>query len=155
MSSPTAVVQPALPREPRRLLRELYRLMEREAGHPPSPAEFFPVAVDALVVKVLGWQLETVDLVGGQFTDEGAFVGPNHGEADYKEHRIRVSRGRADTETRFTIAHEVGHVVLHGDTLARANRTRSLRTVDRRAAMTPEPLQQTLEREADVFAASL
>src|SRR5258708_9328233 len=117
MSSPTAVVQPALPREPRRLLRELYRLMEREAGLPPSPAEFFPVAVDALVVKVLGWQLETVDLVGGQFTDEGAFVGPNHGEADYKEHRIPASRGRADTETHSPIAPKVRHAVLRRDTL--------------------------------------
>jgi len=156
MSAAAMPVQNALSSRARDLLKELYRLIERENGHAPSASEFFPIAVEKLVTRVLGWELESVDLVGAQFSLRGDYIGPNHGETDYAERRIRVSRGRGgDPELRFTIAHEVGHVVLHANTLVRANRTRSLRPVDRRAAMSPEPLQQRLEREADVFAAAL
>lgn len=140
----------------RDVLRQLYRLIERQNGHPPALGEFFPVPVETVVTKVLGWHLELVDIVGAQFDNNGEFVGPNHGESDPAAQRILVSmRQRGEAEKRFTIAHEIGHAVLHAHKVTPANRTRSVRPVERRAAMSPQPLQQRLEREADVFAAAL
>lgn len=156
MSTTVELVQATPSQKARDLLRQLYHLIQQESGRAPALGEFFPVAVDLLVTKVLKWELEFVDLVGSQFTNDGQFIGPNHGEADPATRRILVSTGKGgEEEKRFTIAHEVGHAVLHADRLAPTNRTRSVRPVDRRAAMSPQPLQQRLEREADVFAAAL
>jgi len=56
------------------------------------------------------------------------------------------------------VAHELGHVLLHGEESVEVlGRTRLLssRRIERRAASSPVPLEQRLEREANVFATAL
>ena len=79
------------------------------------------------------------------------------GELRIREREIRVNAAegaRWPRRRRFTIAHEVGHWVLHRDDIANLVVTRTIEHVPRDAAKatTPEELR---EREANRFAAEL
>ena len=79
------------------------------------------------------------------------------GELRIREREIRVNVAEGDRwprRRRFTIAHEVGHWVLHKDDIADRVITRTIDRVPRERAKATTP-EQIREREANRFAAEL
>ena len=91
-------------------------------------------------------------LIRDDALDEGV-----SGELRIREREIRVNVAEGDRwprRRRFTIAHEVGHWVLHKDDIADRVITRTIDRVPRERAKATTP-EQIREREANRFAAEL
>lgn len=158
----TSVVRRARPEERARdILLEFYRHLKRDSGVGPNASEFFPVAVERIAKEVLGWQIEVVTGdVGTSFARGGELIGPQHGEADFTRKIITVTlRTGGEARKRFSVAHELGHVVLHSQAsqkvLSRTRLVSSRPGIGTRAVNSPVPLEQRLEREANIFATAL
>jgi Zn-dependent peptidase ImmA (M78 family) len=91
-------------------LLKLYDLFKGELGRVPTAEEFFPIKLDLIVSSILGWQLERVDTVG--FSQDGQAA---LGRCDFEKHRILIARDGEKDKGRqtFTLAHEIGHALLH------------------------------------------
>lgn len=67
-------------------------------------------------------------------------------EGEIKE--IYINNAHADTRSKFTIAHELGHFFLHEDILRKKGKIISFRG-------NYQNMDETIEKEADLFAAEL
>lgn len=103
---------------------------------------YFPVDVK-LAVKLLDWQIQEVDGTGYTPDDECT-----HGTCDRTTHTISVDLKLSDPIKRFTIAHELGHALLHEDTM-------SLRIAPSRRRVTVNLEKKLIEKQADLFSATL
>lgn len=103
-----------------------------------------PVPVESIAEHCLGYDLE--------ITDEGLFADPSFlGGISFETNTIFVNASIEDHEGRytFTIAHEIGHHVLHRDLYDEL-------VADRSQILCREQKQKPLiERQADRFAAAL
>lgn len=126
----------------RELLRRRYEGLARETGH-VDIAEFYPVDAERLIPG--GWTLERVDAVG--FT---SYCENIRAQCLAKERKIRIATSQvsSDGAQNFTIAHEIGHVLLH---FGEGNKT----PVPAGKMTGPEERWRRLEREANIFAAEL
>src|SRR5579863_7216151 len=88
----------------RRLLLDLYAQSSKALGHRPSETEFFPVKVDQ-IVPMLGWQLRSIT----RLSERGERLS---GRADFEQKVVYVESEGSDSRRKFTIAHEIGHIVL-------------------------------------------
>ncbi len=129
--------------EAQRILKELYN--EQSKSGRPDFERFYPVNLD-LIVSILGWQIERVSMVG--LADSGD---PVDALADFQNKRIQVGIDEsAGGRINFSLAHEIGHIVLHGAKGVRELlRTRSVRPRE------PSVRQHPYEIEANRFAAEL
>jgi hypothetical protein len=134
------------------VLRELYDYLGR-----PDTETFYPVRLDEYVRNVLGWELnETPFIVQAKYGD--LYTGePVLGEVDMEKKLISIKM--EDTfkgDRNYTLAHEIGHIILHHSTLScgggAAFRKRSIRKLK---FGNSDPTVRIVEREADVFAAEL
>jgi hypothetical protein len=133
----------------RQLLVQLAGLESQELGQPVSPFDFYPVKVEKLIREVLNWELEQVQgLKASPYGDETV------GMCDFPNRRILINVMAAEKERRFTIAHEIGHAVLHRESCQSGAmlRQRSLRKRNEQARGTPT---ERLELAANVFASEL
>lgn len=132
----------------RELLVRRFEKMKDVAEEAPSAEDFFPVPLEEIVGQI-GWRLEEV----GALASVGALCRTVEGECDYTDHTIRVAVDEADERRRrFTLAHEIGHAVLHeglGDKRQRISSRRRVHSPGEVAAFTRS------EREANVFATEL
>lgn len=103
-----------------------------------------PVPVESIAEHLLGYDLE--------ITNEGLFADPNFlGGISFETNTIFVNASVEDHEGRytFTVAHEIGHHVLHKDLY-------DAHISDRSQILCREQKQKPLiERQADRFAAAL
>ena len=103
-----------------------------------------PVPVESIAEHFLGYDLE--------ITDEGLFADPSFlGGISFETNTIFVNASVEDHEGRytFTIAHEIGHHVLHKDLYDELVADRS------QILCREEKKKPLLERQADRFAAAL
>ena len=104
-----------------------------------------PVPVEDIAEHYLGYQID--------FVNEGLFSDPEIlGGIDFDENKIYVNASVEDHDGRyaFTIAHEIGHHVLHRDTYLKENLDGEKEILCRDARNKPR-----IELEADRFAAAL
>ena len=104
-----------------------------------------PVPVEDIAEHYLGYQID--------FVNEGLFSDPEIlGGIDFDENKIYVNASVEDHDGRyaFTIAHEIGHHVLHRDTYLKENLDGIKEILCRDARNKPR-----IELEADRFAAAL
>ena len=104
-----------------------------------------PVPVEDIAEYYLGYQID--------FVNEGLFSDPEIlGGIDFDENKIYVNASVEDHDGRyaFTIAHEIGHHVLHRDTYLKENLEGEKEILCRDARNKPR-----IELEADRFAAAL
>ena len=104
-----------------------------------------PLPVEDIAEHYLGYQIE--------FVNEGLFSDPEIlGGIDFDENKIYVNASVEDHDGRyaFTIAHEIGHHVLHRDAYLKENLDGEKEILCRDARNKPR-----IELEADRFAAAL
>ena len=104
-----------------------------------------PVPVEDIAEHYLGYQID--------FVNEGLFSDPEIlGGIDFDENKIYVNASVEDHDGRyaFTIAHEIGHHVLHRDTYLKENLDGEKEILCRDVRNKPR-----IELEADRFAAAL
>ena len=104
-----------------------------------------PVPVEDIAEHYLGYQID--------FVNEGLFSDPEIlGGIDFDENKIYVNAAVEDHDGRyaFTIAHEIGHHVLHRDAYLKENLEGEKEILCRDARNKPR-----IELEADRFAAAL
>tara|TARA_Y100001970_G_C14106423_1_gene788377 strand:+ start:77 stop:775 length:699 start_codon:yes stop_codon:yes gene_type:complete len=104
-----------------------------------------PVPVEDIAEHYLGYQID--------FVNEGLFSDPEIlGGIDFDENKIYVNASVEDHDGRyaFTIAHEIGHHVLHRDAYLKENLEGKKEILCRDARNKPR-----IELEADRFAAAL
>lgn len=133
----------------------LFQLYEH-LGHPPFE-KFYPVKLADIIKTVLGWNLEEVPSIG-QAKYGDIFSGESVlGKIELGKKLITINVGDTSKEIRnFTLAHEIGHLVLHQASISchggSALRKRSVRRL-KFENHDESALRQ--EREADVFASEL
>lgn len=127
----------------------LHELLKEEEGKSLEAHEFFPVSVDRLVADVLGWSLERVHGLG----PASSIIDDSFARCDFtnKVMYLDVDTSRGPAQERFTIAHEIGHVVLHSHFEKTPDRVRPRRPREGQGA----ERQPVPEREANTFAAEL
>ena len=104
-----------------------------------------PIPIEDIAEHYLGYSIE--------FMDDGLFSDPQIlGGIDFEEHRIYVNASVEDHDGRycFTIAHEIGHHVLHRDAYLQNRGEGEREILCRDARNKPQ-----IEVEADRFAAAL
>lgn len=134
--------------EARKTLRLLYDKKKSELGDKITPENFFPVDLVDLdfLVRLLGWELNRVEHAGHiEPTEElDAY-------ADFKTRKITI--GTRDTHKgrlNFSLAHEIGHVMLHREKAMELARIRPIR--DLRGFKSP---RNRFDVEANRFATEL
>jgi Zn-dependent peptidase ImmA (M78 family) len=103
---------------------------------------YFPVNL-RLAATLLNWEIAEVDGIGYTAVNECA-----HGKCDPKTRTISVDLNLSDPVKRYTIAHELGHVLLHEKVL-------QLRIMPTGRRVAPDPKDKLIEKQADMFAANL
>jgi Zn-dependent peptidase ImmA (M78 family) len=104
-----------------------------------------PVPVEDIAEHYLGYSID--------FTNQGIFADPEFlGGIDFEQNKIYVNASVQDHDGRysFTIAHEIGHHVLHRDTYLENNADSEQEILCRDTRDKPQ-----IELEADRFAAAL
>ncbi len=141
----------SIKKQARDILLGLYQKYYEESGTYLHPDDFFPVDIQKIISSVMKWELEVVSDIGSD--DYGQRL---RGHCDYHEKRIRIASDDISSgEKVFTIAHEIGHAVLHENACCIAPgsaRKRAIRRVDK--VMTTDKYRR-MEREADLFAAEI
>lgn len=141
--------------EPAEVAQALLRDFEERydtAGAPPVP-------VERVASSLLGLFIDEADdlrALPGAPTDQGRLSGM----LDAEEMIIWIDRGEADRSLgrrRFTIAHEIGHLVLHVPVVKEIfyDRPADIREVDEDPPGEELPELRQREREANVFAREL
>ncbi|MEW6530571.1 MAG: ImmA/IrrE family metallo-endopeptidase [Thermodesulfobacteriota bacterium] len=143
----TTVSRPVI--EAQKVLMGLLERRRREMGldRQPTVDEFYPVNVEDILYE-MGWHIERVPMVG--HTED--FL-PADGKVDFDEMTITIeARGNVPKgRTNWTLAHELGHIVLHG----KEGQRTLLRTRSMRRKHTGIMQRDPLDVEADRFAAEL
>ena len=86
-------------------LQDLYNTVKSSLKH---PMEFYPVNIE-LILRQNGWVIHEVDGLG-IFKDGQIPIG----KSDLASKEISINVNMAESRKRFTLAHELGHIVLHG-----------------------------------------
>ena len=105
----------------------------------------FPVPVEEIAEQFLGYEID--------FSETGIFSDPDIlGGIDFDKNKIYVNASVADHDGRysFTVAHELGHHVLHRDHYLQSQSADDEKILCRMTGTKPQ-----IEMEADRFAAAL
>jgi len=142
--------------EAQKVLRALYERQFAESGQPPSFEQFYPIRLDA-VANILGWNIERVADAGYALSVAGEgytqVFEPIDAKVDFNKKVITVGIDKkiADRRINFSLAHEIGHIVLHGEEgLKTLFRVRPIREKEKRGNY-----RHPFEVEADRFASEL
>ncbi len=135
----------------RDLLLGLYRKYYEESGTYLHPDDFFPVDIQKIISSVMNWELEVVSDIGCD--DYGQKL---RGHCDYNQKRILIaSDDISPGEKVFTIAHEIGHAILHENAYCTAPGSARKRAIHRVDKVMTTDKERRMEREADLFAAEI
>lgn len=129
-------------------LNMLYDWKKNQTTEKPTFENFYPVDLEQ-VVKLLGWELDRVEIAGYSKSFD-----PLDAVAYFEDKKITLSMQPDISEGRrnFSLAHEIGHIVLHHeDGKKLLMRTRSMRRKKTNFSYSYDPY----EVEADRFAAEL
>jgi Zn-dependent peptidase ImmA (M78 family) len=133
----------------RDLLKQVHARETQRHGWKPSPDQFFPVPLRS-AVEVLGWTLEEVGSVG----HAGPDLEPIHGLTNFEAQVVTIAIDNIPAVRRnFTLAHEIGHIVLHGG--RQIDVARRVTPYRRHPSSPRDRLTWEMEQEADLFAAEL
>jgi Zn-dependent peptidase ImmA (M78 family) len=138
-------------KQAREVLSGLYRAYYEENGQYLSPDRFFPIDLKKIISSVMNWELESVAEIGYDRTGQRL-----KGHCDYENRNIRIAfQDINPDEKTFTIAHEIGHAILHSGAHSDRRGSARKRTTPRMASITLTNEERTMEKEANIFAAEL
>jgi hypothetical protein len=142
--------------EAQKMLKALYAKHRAESGQSPNFEQFYPINLE-VVSNLLGWRIERV--LGTSYTLREAGSGyiqlfePIDAEVDFDKKIITVGVDERvpDRRINFSLAHEIGHIILHGkEGLKTLLRVRPIREKNKRFNY-----RHPFEVEADRFASEL
>lgn len=115
-----------------------------------EPEEFFPVEPQRLI-ELQGWTISSVAMVGHTTTGEEVAA-----KCDANEKKITILCTLSPEAARYTLAHELGHVLMHGD-IPNCDGGRRPRVLSMLGASKRNNAVQysETEREAEIFAREL
>ncbi|MGH2397395.1 MAG: ImmA/IrrE family metallo-endopeptidase, partial [bacterium] len=133
-------------------LLQYYKQLSEYSGKRLDADDFFPVQGEEMIRVVLQWQLEEVADVGWTVCHDRV-----RGRCDYdnKKILIAVDAVSGPGERNFTIAHEIGHAVLHGHMVGLGGALNRTKSAGRRPLPELRSTGQRIEREANIFATEL
>ena len=137
---------PDIARQARSLLLS-YRQARIDAGKSVKADDLFPLNLEEFIDCILNWDLEKVPFIGW------AYGYPIKGKCDTTQRVIVLAEDENTSgEAAFTIAHEIGHAVLHRSTLECGSAT-VYRTRSKLKAKNPIGVDALrVENEARIFA---
>jgi IrrE N-terminal-like domain len=101
-------------REARRLLLELWERRREFYPADVDPEQMLPPAPGLIATKILGYSLEVpIDIREDVPSTDGICTAEVAGTLNRAERRICIAKKLSVTSKRFTLAHEIGHLVLH------------------------------------------
>jgi Zn-dependent peptidase ImmA (M78 family) len=127
----------------------LYAKKREELGGAPGYEQFYPIDLEK-VLKIMGWTVDRVEMVGHSNSDD-----PIDAQVDFRKKAltIGVHEGMPRGRINFSIAHEIGHILLHGEKgVGVLLRTRSVPVREKRSTRSH---RHPIEIEADRFAAEI
>ena len=144
----------AVEKKAHEVLRQLARRVAERIGRRPEAAEFYPIELEE-VASMLGWKVEGVAMIGYD-----RLLRPIHGRVDFDKRVIQLDTRAMETEgrQRYTLAHELGHAVLHRASLSCGEQEFSMYRVssERRLSRDRTPRQARFrEDEVERFAGHL
>jgi Zn-dependent peptidase ImmA (M78 family) len=138
-------------KQAREVLSGLYRAYYEEKGQYLSPDRFFPIDLKKIISSVMNWELESVADIGYDSTGQRL-----RGHCDYENRHIRIAfQDITPDEETFTIAHEIGHAILHSNAHRVQRGSARKRTTPRIASITSTNEERKMEKDANIFAAEL
>jgi len=136
------------------LLQMLLSIKEHELGGTVPRSALFPIELEKLI-PLLGFRLDEINELGGVRVGspwaESDIQVP--GMLDRRERVIVVARNQPVVERRYTIAHELAHLLYHNS--PRHLRERVARLSKREAGLAGSLDHKREEREAEIFGAEL
>lgn len=130
----------------REQLRKLYDSIKDTLQ---DPMGFYPVDIEK-ILKQNGWVIHEVDGLGAFEDGQTPF-----GKCDFKNHQVTIDLNLSKRLKRYTLAHELGHIVLHGHTCNTLYRRSKRPSMADRSAPTITQRARREELEADQFAANI
>jgi Zn-dependent peptidase ImmA (M78 family) len=141
----------SIKKQARDVLSRLYRVYYEETGQYLSPDEFFPVDLGKIISSVMSWEFEGVSDLGPDRYGQRL-----RGDCNHDEKRIRISvEGMKPGEKAFTIAHEIGHALMHKEMYRPSSSSSRKKRIRRVTALTETDYERKMEREADIFATEI
>lgn len=141
----------SIKKQARDVLSRLYRVYYEETGQYLSPDEFFPVDLAKIISSVMSWEFEGVSDLGPDRYGQRL-----RGDCNHDEKRIRISvEGMKPGEKAFTIAHEIGHALMHKEMYRPSSSSSRKKRIRRVTALTETDYERKMEREADIFATEI
>jgi Zn-dependent peptidase ImmA (M78 family) len=138
-------------KQAREVLSKLYCVYYDEKGKYLSPDEFFPINLKKIISSVMDWNLESLADIG--YDSYGQRL---RGHCDYEKKLIRISfQDIKPGEKVFTIAHEIGHALLHTHAPRTSSVSERKRVTPRIAKANSNAQERKMEKEANIFAAEL
>lgn len=138
-------------KQARDVLSKLYRAYYEERGKYLSPEEFFPINLKKIISSVMNWNLENVSDIG--YDKYGQRL---RGYCDHEKRLIRITfQDMKPGEKVFTIAHEIGHALLHTRDTRTSSVSERKRVSPKIRKATTTSHERTIEKEANIFAAEL
>jgi len=136
----------------RDVLFQLYEYL----GRPPFE-NFYPVKLKDIINSILGWNLQEIPSIGQARYGDVFSSEPVLGKIDLEKKLITINMGDTSEEVRnYTLAHEIGHLVLHQTTIScRGGSALRKRSVRRLKFENRDEFALKQEREADIFASEL
>lgn len=139
------MVNNSYPKRSDAVIEELANRLHAEyLAHNAAPLKL-PVPVEEIAEQFLGYEID--------FSETGIFSDPDIlGGIDFEKNKIYVNVSVADHDGRysFTVAHELGHHVLHRDHYLKSQSANDENILCRMTGRKPQ-----IEMEADRFAAAL
>jgi len=124
-----------------------WQRVQRQAGRPLSAIEILPINPKMIAIEGLGLSFDEPEEIG--FVEFGGRLKVQiAGMIERPLKKITVVRRLKQEVWRFTVAHEIGHYVLHSN-------LSSLRDGPTRDAQIKSARRTPIEKEADLFAAEL
>jgi Zn-dependent peptidase ImmA (M78 family) len=131
----------------RQVLVRLYNLLSEEKNQKLTADQFFPIKFKDIIQYVLDWRLDVMP-----FDQSNDAIGVS----DFAARTIQVRDDAASSPQRaFTIAHEIGHIVLHNSTHRYGDVAFRIASKSRPRFVHRDSAEIRRERDADIFATEL